>query len=63
MCVCACVSLSNHVFLNPSSYDGVLLVTQNHETLPQELECLKAPLQDYSSVGTHKQQHDILILV
>lgn len=33
------------------SFDGIVLVTQNHDTLPAELECLKAPLQDYSSVS------------
>lgn len=33
------------------SFDGVVLVTQNHDTLPSELECLKAPLQDYSAVS------------
>lgn len=33
------------------SFDGIVLVTQSHETLPTELECLKAPLQDYSSVS------------
>lgn len=33
------------------SFDGIVLVTQSHDTLPSELECLKAPLQDYSSVS------------
>uniref|UniRef100_A0A8C8EM81 Cytosol aminopeptidase domain-containing protein n=1 Tax=Oncorhynchus tshawytscha TaxID=74940 RepID=A0A8C8EM81_ONCTS len=33
-----------------SSYDGIVLVTQSYDTLPKELECLKAPLLDYSSV-------------
>lgn len=28
-----------------------MLVTQSHDTLPAELESLKAPLQDYSSVS------------
>lgn len=32
------------------NYDGIVLVTQSHETLTAELECLKAPLQDYSAV-------------
>lgn len=33
------------------SFDGIVLVTQSHDTLPAELESLKAPLQDYSSVS------------
>lgn len=33
------------------SFDGIVLVTQSHDSLPSELECLKAPLQDYSSVS------------
>lgn len=33
------------------SFDGIVLVTQNHDTLPSELDCLKAPLQDYSAVS------------
>lgn len=33
------------------SFDGIVLVTQSHDTLPPELECLKAPLQDYGSVS------------
>ncbi|KAJ8005770.1 hypothetical protein DPEC_G00121340 [Dallia pectoralis] len=32
------------------NYDGVVLVTQSYDTLPKELDCLKGPLQDYSSV-------------
>uniref|UniRef100_I3KAK4 Zgc:152830 n=1 Tax=Oreochromis niloticus TaxID=8128 RepID=I3KAK4_ORENI len=36
------------VFLLFSSFDGIVLVTQSHESLPSELESLKAPLQDYS---------------
>lgn len=33
------------------SFDGIVLVTQNHDTLPAELECLKAPLEDYGAVS------------
>lgn len=36
--------------LRNQNFDGVVLVTQSHETLTSELECLRAPLQDYSSV-------------
>ncbi|KTG02900.1 hypothetical protein cypCar_00026450, partial [Cyprinus carpio] len=32
------------------SFDGILLICQSYEQLPDELECLKAPLQDYSAV-------------
>lgn len=32
------------------NFDGIILITQNYEQLPNELECLKAPLQDYSAV-------------
>ncbi|KTF80668.1 hypothetical protein cypCar_00010871 [Cyprinus carpio] len=32
------------------SFDGIILICQSHEQLPDELECLKAPLQDYSTV-------------
>ncbi|XP_053480238.1 putative aminopeptidase W07G4.4 [Ictalurus furcatus] len=34
------------------NYDGVLLVAQNFDDLPSELEGLKAPLQDYSAVDS-----------
>uniref|UniRef100_A0A673HIR4 Putative aminopeptidase W07G4.4 n=1 Tax=Sinocyclocheilus rhinocerous TaxID=307959 RepID=A0A673HIR4_9TELE len=30
------------------SFDGIILICQSYEQLPDELECLKAPLQDYS---------------
>lgn len=32
-------------------FDGIVLVTENQDTLPPELECLKTPLQDYSAVS------------
>ncbi|XP_047448665.1 putative aminopeptidase W07G4.4 [Mugil cephalus] len=38
--------------LKDQNFDGIVLVTQSHETLPPELECLKNPLQDYSSVDS-----------
>ncbi|KAJ0068084.1 hypothetical protein NL108_015561 [Boleophthalmus pectinirostris] len=38
--------------LKNQNYDGILLVTQSYETLSPQLECLKAPLQDYSSVDS-----------
>ncbi|KAG7273147.1 hypothetical protein CRUP_034545 [Coryphaenoides rupestris] len=34
------------------NFDGIVLVSQSYETLPAELECLKAPLHDYSSVDS-----------
>uniref|UniRef100_A0A3B4WPK2 Zgc:152830 n=1 Tax=Seriola lalandi dorsalis TaxID=1841481 RepID=A0A3B4WPK2_SERLL len=44
-------------------FDGVVLVTQSHDTLPSELECLKAPLQDYSSVDSGLGEEVVLIKV
>ncbi|CAM4715046.1 unnamed protein product [Leuciscus chuanchicus] len=32
------------------NFDGIILITQSYEQLPDELECLKAPLQDYSAL-------------
>lgn len=50
----ACIqAVTSHVFR--LSFDGIVLVTQSHDTLPPELECLKAPLQDYSSVRLHSR--------
>lgn len=52
------------------SFDGIVLVTQSHDTLPAELDSLKAPLQDYSSVSRlrrgsvselHRQSPDLLV--
>lgn len=34
------------------SFDGIILICQSYEQLPDELECLKAPLQDYSAVSS-----------
>ncbi|XP_060894603.1 putative aminopeptidase W07G4.4 [Labrus mixtus] len=36
--------------LKNQNFDGIVLVTESHDSLPSELDCLKAPLQDYSSV-------------
>uniref|UniRef100_A0A3B4TEB8 Zgc:152830 n=1 Tax=Seriola dumerili TaxID=41447 RepID=A0A3B4TEB8_SERDU len=48
---------------SPVLFDGVVLVTQSHDTLPSELECLKAPLQDYSSVDSGLGEEVVLIKV
>ncbi|TRY55483.1 hypothetical protein DNTS_027872 [Danionella cerebrum] len=32
------------------NFDGIILIAQNYEQLPDELKCLKTPLQDYSAV-------------
>lgn len=40
-----------------------MLVTQSHETLPAELECLKAPLQDYSSVDSGLGEEVVVLKV
>uniref|UniRef100_A0A8C7V3V0 Zgc:152830 n=1 Tax=Oncorhynchus mykiss TaxID=8022 RepID=A0A8C7V3V0_ONCMY len=45
------------------SYDGVVLVTQSYDTLPKELECLKAPLQDYSSVDCGLGDKVVVLMV
>ncbi|MEQ2298012.1 hypothetical protein AMECASPLE_000795 [Ameca splendens] len=45
------------------NFDGIVLVTQSHDTLPAELECLKAPLQDYSSVDSGLGDEVVLIKV
>lgn len=50
----ACEHLHEFFFfpsLSSCSFDGIVLVTQSYETLPPELQSLKAPLQDYSSVS------------
>uniref|UniRef100_A0A672J574 Putative aminopeptidase W07G4.4 n=1 Tax=Salarias fasciatus TaxID=181472 RepID=A0A672J574_SALFA len=46
-----------------SSFDGVVLVTQSHDTLPPELEFLKAPLQDYSSVDSGLGEEVVVLKV
>uniref|UniRef100_A0A3Q3WPM1 Cytosol aminopeptidase domain-containing protein n=1 Tax=Mola mola TaxID=94237 RepID=A0A3Q3WPM1_MOLML len=45
------------------SFDGIVLVTQSHDTLPPELECLKAPLQDYSSVDSGLGEEVVVLKV
>ncbi|XP_034726970.1 putative aminopeptidase W07G4.4 [Etheostoma cragini] len=45
------------------NFDGIVLVTQSHDTLPPELECLKAPLQDYSSVDSSLGEEVVILKV
>lgn len=45
------------------NFDGIVLVAQSHETLPPQLECLKGPLQDYSSVDTGLGEEVVLLKV
>lgn len=45
------------------NFDGIVLVTQSHETLPSELECLKAPLLDYSSVDSGLGEEVVVLKV
>lgn len=45
------------------NFDGIVLVAQSHDTLPPQLECLKAPLQDYSSVDTGLGEEVVLLKV
>lgn len=48
------MSFSLSFSLSSCSFDGIVLVTQSYETLPPELQSLKAPLQDYSSVSLRR---------
>ncbi|KAM9476161.1 putative aminopeptidase W07G4.4 [Clarias gariepinus] len=43
------------------NFDGILLVTQNFDSLPSELDGLKDPLQDYSAVDSALKD-DVVIL-
>ncbi|KAK5909688.1 hypothetical protein CesoFtcFv8_003596 [Champsocephalus esox] len=49
--------------LKNQNFDGIVLVTQSHDTLPSELEFLKAPLQDYSSVDSSLGQEVVILKV
>lgn len=53
------IFLKDRLFLL-SSFDGIVLVTQSHESLPSELESLKAPLQDYSAVRVRLSSFDYI---
>ncbi|KAF7665093.1 hypothetical protein LDENG_00155900 [Lucifuga dentata] len=45
------------------NFDGIVLVAQSHDTLPSELQCLKAPLQDYSSVDSGLGEEVVVLKV
>ncbi|XP_076005521.1 putative aminopeptidase W07G4.4 [Genypterus blacodes] len=45
------------------NFDGLILVTQSHDSLPAELQCLRAPLQDYSSVDSGVGDEMVLLKV
>ncbi|CAB1319920.1 unnamed protein product [Coregonus sp. 'balchen'] len=45
------------------NYDGIVLVTQSYDTLPKDLECLKAPLQDYSAVDCGLGDEVVVLMV
>ncbi|KAI3372699.1 hypothetical protein L3Q82_023159, partial [Scortum barcoo] len=49
--------------LKNQNFDGIVLVTQSYDTLPPELECLKAPLQDYSSVDSGLGEEVVILKV
>uniref|UniRef100_A0A668UL05 Cytosol aminopeptidase domain-containing protein n=1 Tax=Oreochromis aureus TaxID=47969 RepID=A0A668UL05_OREAU len=49
--------------LRNQNFDGIVLVTQSHESLPSELESLKAPLQDYSAVDSGLGEQVVVIKV
>ncbi|XP_061672835.1 putative aminopeptidase W07G4.4 [Syngnathoides biaculeatus] len=44
-------------------FDGIILVTHIYDDLPSELECLKAPLQDYNSVDSGLGEEVVLLKV
>uniref|UniRef100_G3NQT2 Zgc:152830 n=1 Tax=Gasterosteus aculeatus aculeatus TaxID=481459 RepID=G3NQT2_GASAC len=49
--------------LKNQNFDGIVLVTRSHDTLPSDLECLKAPLQDYSSVDSGLGEEVVVLKV
>ncbi|XP_042076640.1 putative aminopeptidase W07G4.4 [Haplochromis burtoni] len=49
--------------LRNQNFDGIVLVTQSHESLPSELESLKAPLQDYNAVDSGLGEEVVVIKV
>ncbi|XP_074526451.1 putative aminopeptidase W07G4.4 [Halichoeres trimaculatus] len=49
--------------LKNQNFDGIVLVTQSHDTLPPELECLKEPLQDYNSVDSGLGEEVVVLKV
>lgn len=49
--------------LRNQNFDGIVLVTQSHESLPSELESLKAQLQDYSAVDSGLGEEVVVIKV
>ncbi|XP_061585434.1 putative aminopeptidase W07G4.4 [Cololabis saira] len=49
--------------LKNQNFDGIILVTQSHDTLPDKLECLKAPLQDYNSIDSGLGEEVVILKV
>uniref|UniRef100_A0A672TCZ0 Putative aminopeptidase W07G4.4 n=1 Tax=Sinocyclocheilus grahami TaxID=75366 RepID=A0A672TCZ0_SINGR len=45
------------------NFDGIILICQSYEQLPDELECLKAPLQDYSAVDCCVAEEVVVVKV
>ncbi|XP_030621940.1 putative aminopeptidase W07G4.4 [Chanos chanos] len=45
------------------NYDGIILVAQSCDKLPPELECLKGPLEDYSSVDSGLGEEVVVLKV
>ncbi|XP_061116083.1 putative aminopeptidase W07G4.4 [Conger conger] len=46
-----------------SKFDGIVLVAEGFDQLPSELECLKGPLEDYSSVDVGLHQEVVVLQV
>ncbi|XP_026125680.1 putative aminopeptidase W07G4.4 [Carassius auratus] len=45
------------------NFDGIILICQSYEQLPDELGCLKAPLQDYSAVDCCAGEEVVVVKV
>ncbi|XP_041855721.1 putative aminopeptidase W07G4.4 [Melanotaenia boesemani] len=49
--------------LKNQNFDGIILVTQSYDTLSRELDYLRAPLQDYSSVDSGLGEEVVVLRV
>ncbi|XP_076587257.1 putative aminopeptidase W07G4.4 [Chaetodon auriga] len=49
--------------LTNQNFDGIVLVAHSYDTLPPALECLRAPLQDYSSVDSGLEEEVVVLKV
>ncbi|XP_037536214.1 putative aminopeptidase W07G4.4 [Nematolebias whitei] len=49
--------------LKNQNFDGIVLITESHNTLPAQLKCLEAPLQDFSSVDSGLGEEVVVLKV